>query len=108
MFRGLILAVWFAQTSLALSALVGKVQDGLKAPVDGAKITLWDAATGRGLQTTSAHGEFSFTGVVEGNYLLKVEKEGKALLYGAVHLKGDKPHELNLILAVQKRAAPGQ
>ncbi len=70
----------FLGACLALSAfsapvLSGIVQDASRGLIDGAKITVWDAATGKGVQTSSAMGRFSLSGLVEGDYVFKVEND---------------------------------
>jgi hypothetical protein len=102
---GVLLLAVCAPCSIASSGLSGSVQDHSKAPVDGAVVTIWIQGAGKHSQTTVA-GRYAFTGVEDGDYFLKVEKAGMALLYGAVHLGGDKQHELNLILAKNSSAAP--
>jgi len=70
----------------------------MKGPIDGAKVTLWDAATGKGLQTLSSMGIFSLSNVAEGDYLFKVESDGRMPAYGTLHLTGDGTHEINVVL----------
>jgi hypothetical protein len=82
----------------AACTLSGYVQDRLKAPIDGALVTIWIPGGVEHIQTTSA-GRYSFSGIKNGDYLLKVEKTGMARLYGAVRLTGEDHHEFNLVLA---------
>jgi hypothetical protein len=102
---GVLLLAVCAPCSIASSSLSGSVQDHAKAPVDGAVVTIWIQGAGKHSQTTVA-GRYAFTGVDDGDYFLKVERAGMALLYGAVHLGGGKQHEFNLILAKNSSAAP--
>ncbi len=99
MFKALILVAANLFGAFGFTTVAGSIQDSLKTPVDGAMITIWDAGTGKGLRTASDAGRFSFSGdIEEGDYLIKVEKIGVALLYGAIQLHGEGPHELNLVL----------
>jgi hypothetical protein len=102
---GVLLLAVCAPCSIASSGLSGSVQDHAKAPVDGAVVTIWIPGAGKYSQTTVA-GRYAFGGVEDGDYFLKVEKAGMALLYGAVHVSGDKQHEFNLVLAKNSGAAP--
>jgi len=98
MLRALFLAVLITSQGFALPNFSGTVQDSLKGPVNGAKITLWDSATGKDLQTSSLAGRFSLNGVGDGDYLFKVEKGRQMSVFGAVHLTGDRPHEINVVM----------
>ncbi len=98
MFKVLFLSALLAPCALAAPNLSGTVRDSMKGPIDGAKVTLWDAATGKGLQTLSSMGAFSLSNVTEGEYLFKVESDGRMPVYGAVHLSGDGAHEINVIM----------
>jgi len=71
--------------------LSGKVQDSQNAPLDDVAVTVWDAGTGKGVKVTSVGGFFSLSGLQEGEYLLKAEKPGMALLLGAVRIGAIRP-----------------
>jgi len=51
-------------------------------------------------------GSFSLTGIAEGNYLFKVEKDGQFPVLGACYLSGDSPHKINvrMLEATSQRA----
>lgn len=98
MLKALFLAVLLIPRVFALPSFSGTVQDNSNGPIDGAKITLWDSATGKGLQTSSSAGRFSLNPVGEGDYLFKVEKDGQMPVYGAIRLAGDSPHEINVVM----------
>jgi len=98
MLKALFLSALLAPCAVALPTLSGTLQDSTKGPIDGAKVTLWDAATGRGLQTLSSKGLFSLGNLTEGEYLFKVESDGRMPVYGAVHLSGDGAHEIKVIM----------
>jgi hypothetical protein len=98
MLKVLLLSALLAPCAVAVPNLSGTVQDSMKGPIDGAKVTLWDAATGKGLQTLSSMGIFSLSNVAEGEYLFKVESDGRIPVYGALHLMGDGTHEINVVL----------
>src|SRR6266436_4055391 len=104
MFKVLFLSALLAPCALAAPNLSGTVRDSMKGPIDGAKVTLWDAAKGKGLQTLSSMGAFSLSNVAEGNYLFKVESDSLVPVYGAVHLSGDGTHEINVVMLA---VAPG-
>lgn len=104
MLKALFLSALLAPCAVALPSLSGTIRDSAKGPIDGAKVTLWDAATGRGLQTSSSKGLFSLSNVTEGDYLFKVESDGRLPVYGAVHLFGDGAREINVVTL---DAAPG-
>jgi hypothetical protein len=88
------------------ASLAGSVQDSANSGSDGVRITIWEPGAGNQFQTISSGGRYSFTGIPSGGYLLKAEKQGMALAYGAVRLSGDEPHELNLILVEKAGGAP--
>ena len=94
----MVLIVSLIPCAVALPSFSGTVEDNLKAQMDGAKITLWDAASGKGLATSSSMGHFSFSGVSEGDYLFRVERDGMVPVYGALHLAGDGPHEIGVVM----------
>ncbi|HTS50417.1 MAG TPA: TonB family protein [Bryobacteraceae bacterium] len=99
MFKALILIAAASASALGFTTVAGSIQDSLKTPVDGAEVTIWDAGTGKGLRTGSTAGRFSFSeDMEEGDYLIKVAKAGMGLLFGAIQLHGEGPHELNLVL----------
>jgi hypothetical protein len=98
MMKKLLISMWIAPAVISAGTLFGTVTDAQKAPIDAAAVTVWDAATGRGLKATTANGEYSFTGLDAGSYLLKVETAGNALLLGAVQVKEGVGHELNLVM----------
>jgi len=98
MLIGSLLLALCASHSLTASSLSGKLRDQVETPIDGARIAVWEPGTGKQYQTTAVAGLYSFTGIRQGDYLLRVEKTGMALLYGAVRLASDDHHELNLIL----------
>jgi TonB family protein len=104
MLKALFLSALLAPCAVALPSLSGTIRDSAKGPIDGAKVTLWDATTGRGLQILSSKGLFSLSNVTEGDYLFKVESDGRLPVYGAVHLFGDGAREINVVTL---DAAPG-
>ena len=104
MLKALFLSALLAPCAVALPTLSGTLQDSTKGPIDGAKVTLWDAATGRGLQTLSSKGLFSLSNFTEGDYLFKVESDGRLPVYGAVHLFGNGAREISVVTL---DAAPG-
>jgi TonB family protein len=83
--------------AFALPTLSGTVQDAAKGPIDVAQITVFDA-TGKGIQTSSSMGNFSLSGVPEGEYLVKVESTGRMPVLGSIHLAGDGPHRINVVM----------
>ena len=87
-----------AGCALRAATLTGTIQDPNKAPVDGAAVTVWEASSDKGLRTVSVQGRFTVTGIPEGNYLVKLETDTFATVYGSVQLVGEGPHELNLVL----------
>jgi TonB family protein len=98
MIKALFLAAWLTQAALALSTLSGSVQDTAKAPIDGADVSIWDAATGKGLRTSTAQGRFALTGLAAGDYLFKVEGPGRLTAVGALRLAADESHEINVVM----------
>jgi TonB family protein len=91
------LAACLASSAFALSSLSGIVQDPSKGPIDGATITVWDAETGKGIRTSSSLGSFSLNGLTEGDYLFKVENDGRMPVIGALHLASDESHNINVV-----------
>lgn len=97
-FTGLLLA---ASLSLTLSAasIGGTVYDPSGAVVPKAQIALWNPVTGdRQTLGTADRGDFSFSDLAAGQYLLHVEKPGFAPLYKAVTLQVDTQLRRDLIL----------
>ena len=88
------------------ATLTGTVQDRSKAPIDGARITLWTSDTTKRVETFSAGGRYTLSDLNEGDYLIKVEKTGIALLLGAVHLKSTERHEMNLVMLANNGTGP--
>lgn len=86
----------------AACSLSGSVQGPLHTPVEGTVITIWIPPSVKHTQASS-QGRYLFTGIECGDYLLKAEKTGMALLYGALHLASEDHHEFNLVLAKQPR-----
>ena len=95
----IVLAALLMQAPLGGPTLAGEVQDGAKKPVTGAKVTIWDARTGVGVITRTGAAGYSFNGLGGGEYLLKVEKEGRGLLLAALRVDGDTPRTLDLEMA---------
>ena len=91
------LAACLTSSAFALSSLSGIDQDTSQGPIDGASITVWDAETGKGFRTSSSMGNFSFSGLAEGDYLFKVESDSRSPVLGALHLAGDEPHNINVV-----------
>ena len=83
----------------ATPELSGTIQDSAKAPIDGARIFIWEPETTNRMETTSTAGRYSFTKIPQGKYLLKAEKDGMALLFAAVRLIGNSQHQFNLVMA---------
>jgi len=102
----LLVGAFLIPNFLTAAVLSGTIQDAKKNPLDGAVVTVWDPATGKGLKSSSVGGQYSISGIQEGNYLLKAEKTGMASLLGAVQIKAGSPHELNLLLADDSGDAP--
>ncbi len=98
MFKSVFLAACLTSSAVAQPGLSGIVQDTFKGPIDGANITVWDAETGKGVRTSSSMGSFSLSGLAEGDYLFKVEKDGRSPVLGAFHLAGDVPHNINVVV----------
>ena len=96
--RSTLVIAFLMPCAVALPILSGTVQDNSQGKIDGAKVTVWDAATGKGVMTSTVMGSFSFNGLTEGDYLLKVEKDDKEPLYGALHLAADIPHEITVVM----------
>jgi hypothetical protein len=99
------LAVCLTSSAFALSSLSGIVQDTSKGPIDGASITVWDAETGKGVRTSSYKGSFSLNGLTEGDYLFKVENDGKLPVVGALHLASDESIDVVALSSGQGIAA---
>jgi hypothetical protein len=57
--RKAIFVTLLTQSASALPILSGTVRDNTKGPVDGAKITIWEAGNDKDLQTVSAMGHFA-------------------------------------------------
>lgn len=95
---GLLLA---AASSLTLSAasIGGTVYDPSGAVVPKAQVALWNPVTGdrQNLSTADA-GDFSFSNLAAGQYLLHVEKPGFAAMYKAVTLQVDSQLRRDVIL----------
>ena len=102
----LLLSVPFVLSPRALEAatLTGTVQDRAKAPINGARISLWIPDTATRVEAISAGGRYEFRSLNEADYLIKAEKRGMALLLGAVHLKTSERHELNLVMVAGDRS----
>jgi TonB family protein len=98
LFRSVFLAACLTSSAVALPSLSGIVQDTFQGPIDGASITVWDAETGKGVRTSSSMGSFSLSGLAEGDYLFKVEKDNRSPVLGAFHLAGDVPHNINVVV----------
>lgn len=98
MFKSVFLAACLASPAVAQPGLSGMVQDTFKGPIDGANITVWDSETGKGVRTSSSMGSFSLSGLADGDYLFKVEKDGRSPVLGAFHLAGDVPHNTNVVM----------
>jgi hypothetical protein len=92
------LAACLTSSAFALSSISGIVQDTFKQAIDGANITVWDADTGKGVRTSSSMGSFSLSGLAEGDYLLRVENDSRSTVLGALHLAGDEPHNINVVV----------
>jgi TonB family protein len=52
-------------------------------------------------------GTFSLSGVNDGDYLFKVEKDGYLPVYGAFHLAGTDPHNISVVMLDSASHAPG-
>ena len=98
MFKSLFLFV-ACVTSCAfdLPSISGVVQYTSKGPIDGAQITVFDEA-GKGVQTSSSMGTFSLSGVPEGYYFFKVENGSRMRVFGAIHVAGDGPHKIHVVM----------
>jgi TonB family protein len=96
--KSALLAACLTSSAFALPNLAGIVQDTFKGPIDGANVTVWDAETGKGVQTSSSMGIFSLSGLTGGDYLFKVEKDGRSPVAGAFHLAGDVPHNIHVVM----------
>jgi len=63
------------------ATVTGEVEDSTRARIPAASITLINTLTGaENRSTTDRYGHFAVTGVLPGNYLLQVEREGFATL----------------------------
>jgi TonB family protein len=102
MLRVLVLSALLAPGAVALPSLSGTVRDSSNGPIDGAKATIWDSATGKSLQTFSSKGLFSWGQVTEAEYLFKVGSNGW-MPGGAVRLSGDGPREINVVMVTTAR-----
>jgi TonB family protein len=100
MLNWLVLSACLTSSAIALPILSGTVRDISKGPIDGAAITVWTPATGTGVRTLSSMGSFSLTGLAEGEYLFKVEKDGQLPVLGAFHLAIDGPLNLNVVMRI--------
>lgn len=98
MLRFLFIAACLASAAFGQPNVSGIVQDSSHAPIDGADITVWGAATGKGIRTSSSMGSFAFSGLAEGDYLFKVEADGKEAVLGAFRLTINEPHKISLAL----------
>jgi TonB family protein len=98
MFKALFSCALLAPCAVAAPSLSGTVQDSMKAPIDGARVTLWDAATGKGLQTLASMGSFSLSNIAEGDYLFKVESDGRMPVFGALHLMSNGSHQISVVM----------
>jgi TonB family protein len=96
MLKSFFLVASLTSPAFAQPSLSGIVQDTFKAPIDGANITVWDAEIGKGIRTSSSMGSFSLSGLADGDYLFKVEKDSRLPVLGAFHLAGDEPHKINV------------
>src|SRR5438552_1801469 len=94
----------FGQANPELS---GTIQDSAKAPIDGARIFIWEPDTTNRMETTATAGRYSFTKIPQGNYLLKAEKDGMALLFAAVLLNDTSQHEFDLVMAENRNGSSG-
>jgi len=94
----ILLSVGLTSSAFAQPGFSGVVQDASQGPIDGARITVFDL-TGKGVvQTTSSTGNFSLSGIPEGDYLFKVEDGSRMPFFGAIHLAGDQPHKINVVM----------
>lgn len=109
MLKAPLLASCLIPCAFGLPSFSGTVQDGPQGSIDGAKIKLWDAATKRSLETSSASGRFSLDSVNEGDYLFTVECAGHMPVFGAVRLIGEGPHDIEVVMlaATQDRDLVG-
>jgi TonB family protein len=97
MFKPFLLVAFLTSSAVASPSLAGIVKDAFTGLIDGASITVWDAETGKGVQTLSSMGSFSFNARAEGDYLFKAEKDGRLPVLGAFHL-ADEQHNINVVL----------
>ena len=97
-FTGLLLAAGLSLT-LSAASIGGIVYDPSGAVVPKAQIALWNPVTGdrQTLGSTEA-GDFSFSSLAAGQYLLHVEKPGFAAMYKAVTLQVDSQLRRDVIL----------
>jgi hypothetical protein len=99
MLKALTAALLFTGCASALSTLAGMVQTGTGTPVDGAKLTVRQAATGRSFETTSRNGRYSFVGLPPRDFILDIAKDGMARAFAAVRMTGNNDdHELGFVL----------
>ncbi len=98
MLKCFLLVVCLTPPTWALPIFSGTVRDAFQGSVDGANITVWDAGTGINARTSSSMGSFSLIGLAEGDYLFKVEKDGRLPVIGAFHASGRAPHNINVVM----------
>ena len=97
-FTGLLLAAGLSMT-LSAASIGGTVYDPSGGVVPKAQIALWNPVTGdRQTLGTADRGDFSFSNLAAGQYLLHVEKPGFAPMYKAVTLQVDTQLHRELIL----------
>ena len=90
----------FAQT--ATTALRGTAADPSGAVVPGAAITLSDVASGlRTVRTTDSKGEYVFSPIEPGKYLITISARGFADQSKQAELLVDQPATINFALSVQ-------
>jgi hypothetical protein len=96
--RFMFLTALVAATALALPGLSGTVREESLGPIDGATVTVMDASTGKGIQTSSTTGTFSISGLRVADYLIRGENAGCLPVLGLVHLSGDEMHSISVVM----------
>jgi TonB family protein len=82
--------------ALAQNSISGTVKNGSSAPIDSAKVVVFDAS-GKGVQTSSSAGSFALTGVSDGEYYLRIESVGNKPIFGALRLNSNGPKTIDIV-----------
>lgn len=107
---------FFAALSLAVPVIAqstgmvkGVVTDNKNQPVDGAKVTIEMASSGRKYETkTNKKGEYIQIGLSSGPYKVVAEKDKLASAPGNVNVRANTTQQANLMLGVASAAASAE